>query len=169
LQLTRILWFLGLALLLFGSAIILNAFAPPRGGGSDPPEFMPLDPGEVKAISDVFYLGAGDKLTVSVDPTYPAISHRIILEKAGSDWTAEELLEGQGAKVFTAPVRGSYILTVEAIAPEEAPEGVDLVSFFMHSVQPVPRNDTVEPALYLSIIPGLVMIVASIYIRGKKS
>lgn len=167
---THLLWFSGLTLLVIGAAVTLNAFVSGYmaqvGGG-----VLRFYPDDHRAAADacIIYLVKGDELTVSVDPSHPAISHNITLKKVGSDWKAEKVLEGQGAWAVKAPVRGIYVLIVEGTVLEGAPEEAELLSPIAASVKGAPRIDLLEPMLYGTIIPGLAMIVASIYLGGKRS
>lgn len=163
------MWFFGLTLLVIGSAIALNTFTTPgKLTGATNLQFNPAGTW-CPAYALPFHLVKGDELTVIVDPNYPAISHYIRLEKAGSDWVAEKVLEGQGAWVVKAPVRGVYVLIIEGTVVEEAPEGTKLLSSITFFVKCAPRSDLLEAILFGAIIPGLVMIVASIYFGGKES
>jgi hypothetical protein len=167
LKLTNLLWFSGLILLVIGLALILNTFVnPTKLTGSTSLVF--IQEHENLAAARPLYLGKGDELTVIVDPNYPAISHYITLQKAGSDWTAEQILEGQGAWSIKAPTRGVYTLIVEGTVVGETPEGTTLRSSITWNVKSIPRIDSLEPTLYGAMIPGLALIVASIYLGGKK-
>ena len=168
-KLTRLLWFLGLTFLVIGLAIILNAFVEAAKLTGNTSLLFNSEEGKVsQATAMPIFLVKGDELTVIVDPTYPAINHYITLKKAGSSWIAEQILEGQGAWSVKAPTRGVYVLIVEGTVVGQVPEGVTLRSSISLNVKSVFRSDLLEPALYGTIIPGLALIVASIYLGGKK-
>jgi hypothetical protein len=167
--LTNLLWFSGLILLVIGLALILNTFVTPTKLTGHMSLLFTQEHPLNNAEADPIYLGKGDELTVIVDPTYPAIDHYITLKKAGSDWMAEQILEGQGAWSVKASTRGIYTLIVEGTVVGEAPEGTTLRSSITFNVKSIPRIDLLEPTLYGTMIPGLAMIVASIYLGGKKS
>jgi hypothetical protein len=168
LKLTNLLRFSGLILLIIGLALILNTFVTPtKLTGNTSLLFTQDHPLNIAAARPL-YLGKGDELTVIVDPNYPAINHYITLTKAGSNWTAEQILEGQGAWSVKAPTRGVYTLIVEGTVVGEAPEGTTLRSSITWNVKSIPRIDSLEPTLYGAMIPGLALIVASIYLGGKK-
>jgi hypothetical protein len=150
-----------------GSPIALNSFAAP-GINQWSTDLHFNQQYWFPADTSVIYLVKGDELTVNVDPSYPTISHRIILEKFGGDWMVETVLVGQGSWSVKVPVRGIYVLTVEGTVPEGTPQGTDLMSSITTSLKPARRMDQLEPIIYGALIPGLALMVASVYLGGKK-
>lgn len=171
----RFLWFFGLALLIIGLAIVLNSFvtvgSPQHVGGSF--LYYTKEYNWTRTENQLFYLGKGDELTVIVDPNNPSIFHYAKLEKAGSDWFADSIIVGQGAWAIRVPARGVYLLTVQGTVPQTTvdtlPEDAELQSSVSENIKTTYRNDLLEPALYGLMIPGLALMVASIYFGGKES
>jgi hypothetical protein len=151
-----------------GSPIALNSFAAPGINQWSTNLFFNPEGLWIPASASPIYLVKGDELTVNVDPSYPTISQRIILEKFGGDWMVETVLVGQGSWSVKVPVRGIYVLTIEGTVLEGAPQGTDLMSSITTSLKPARRMDQLEPIIYGALIPGLALMVASVYLGGKK-
>jgi len=161
----KVLWFVGLFLVVTGVAIFTWLFQSLGGGGSSGPILVELNPGESIYRRGYSYYRDITDLTI-VTALHPQMSYNFNMTKVGGTWTFNKSGAGHDTFSVKPPIRGVYEWTWLVHAGNDA--SGKLKGNVMETVNTWGSG---ESFVFIGLgfaISGLAFLLSSFLLRGVK-